>query len=140
MKKWIWELAIPTQDKHMSLHPWKCRVPWSPNTHRLWFPIILQDDESVGGLEVVDKYCHFVPTKPWLSILLVNLDDMATVRHQTIIFKYNNNYILQKNTHNPHHIYILTWIFVNFQMNGLIFEIMVFDYIGRYGAMEVFAM
>ena len=78
----------------MSLHPWKCRDPWGPNTHKLRFLTILQDDESVGGLEVMDNYCDFIPIKPWPGTLFVNLGDMVTVRHQTIFFKYNNIYIL----------------------------------------------
>ncbi|WOG87734.1 hypothetical protein DCAR_0206965 [Daucus carota subsp. sativus] len=42
------------------------------------FLTILQDDESVGGLEVMDKSGAFVPVDPWPSTLLVNLGDVAT--------------------------------------------------------------
>ena len=43
------------------------------------FLTILQDDESVGGLEVIDKTGEFITFNPWPDILLVNLGDMATV-------------------------------------------------------------
>ncbi|KAI7754299.1 hypothetical protein M8C21_024815, partial [Ambrosia artemisiifolia] len=43
------------------------------------FLTILQDDEGVGGLEVMDKSGDFVPVDPWPGTLLVNLGDMATV-------------------------------------------------------------
>ncbi|KAI3704463.1 hypothetical protein L1987_74683 [Smallanthus sonchifolius] len=43
------------------------------------FLTILQDDESVGGLEVMNKSSEFVPVDPWPDTLLVNLGDMATV-------------------------------------------------------------
>ncbi|XP_015889491.1 2-oxoglutarate-dependent dioxygenase DAO-like [Ziziphus jujuba] len=44
------------------------------------FLTILQDDENVGGLEVMDKYSgQFVPVDPWPGTLLVNLGDLATV-------------------------------------------------------------
>ncbi|MFS8007627.1 putative flavanone 3-dioxygenase [Helianthus anomalus] len=44
------------------------------------FLTILQDDEGVGGLEVMNKSGDFVPVDPWPGTLLVNLGDMATVR------------------------------------------------------------
>ncbi|PWA89797.1 flavanone 3-hydroxylase [Artemisia annua] len=44
------------------------------------FLTILQDDESVGGLEVMDKTGKFITINPWPDTLLVNLGDMATVR------------------------------------------------------------
>ncbi|PWA43750.1 flavanone 3-hydroxylase [Artemisia annua] len=43
------------------------------------FLTILQDDESVGGLEVMDKTGKFITVNPWPDTLLVNLGDMATV-------------------------------------------------------------
>ncbi|KAJ0660043.1 putative gibberellin 3-beta-dioxygenase [Helianthus annuus] len=43
------------------------------------FLTILQDDEGVGGLEVMNKSGDFVPVDPWPGTLLVNLGDMATV-------------------------------------------------------------
>ncbi|KAI3808334.1 hypothetical protein L1987_24283 [Smallanthus sonchifolius] len=43
------------------------------------FLTILQDDESIGGLEVMNKSGEFVPVDPWPDTLLVNLGDMATV-------------------------------------------------------------
>ena len=43
------------------------------------FLTILQDDESVGCLEVIDKTGEFITFNPWPDILLVNLGDMATV-------------------------------------------------------------
>ncbi|KAI3747639.1 hypothetical protein L6452_10186 [Arctium lappa] len=43
------------------------------------FLTILQDDEGVGGLEVMDKSGHFIPVDPWPGTLIVNLGDMATV-------------------------------------------------------------
>ncbi|XP_024992540.1 2-oxoglutarate-dependent dioxygenase DAO-like [Cynara cardunculus var. scolymus] len=43
------------------------------------FLTILQDDEDVGGLEVMDKSSHFIPVDPWPDSLLVNLGDMATM-------------------------------------------------------------
>ncbi|KAK9062146.1 hypothetical protein SSX86_019332 [Deinandra increscens subsp. villosa] len=43
------------------------------------FLTILQDDEDVGGLEVMNKSGDFVPVDPWPGTLLVNLGDMATV-------------------------------------------------------------
>ncbi|MFS8007626.1 putative gibberellin 3-beta-dioxygenase [Helianthus anomalus] len=43
------------------------------------FLTILQDDEGVGGLEVMNKSGVFVPVDPWPGTLLVNLGDMATV-------------------------------------------------------------
>lgn len=41
------------------------------------FLTILQDDENVGGLEVMDKSGAFVPVDPCPGTLLVNLGDMA---------------------------------------------------------------
>ncbi|KAG9132352.1 hypothetical protein Leryth_013019 [Lithospermum erythrorhizon] len=43
------------------------------------FFTILQDDENVGGLEVMNKSGTYVPVDPWLGTLLVNLGDMATL-------------------------------------------------------------
>ncbi|KAI7734290.1 hypothetical protein M8C21_012193 [Ambrosia artemisiifolia] len=43
------------------------------------FLTILQDDEGVGGLEVMNKSGEFIPVDPWPNTLLVNLGDMATV-------------------------------------------------------------
>ncbi|XP_030465751.2 2-oxoglutarate-dependent dioxygenase DAO-like [Syzygium oleosum] len=43
------------------------------------FLTILQDDENVGGLEVMDSSGSFIPVDPWTGTLLVNLGDMATV-------------------------------------------------------------
>ncbi|XP_042482065.1 2-oxoglutarate-dependent dioxygenase DAO-like [Macadamia integrifolia] len=43
------------------------------------FLTILQDDESVGGLEVMDKAGAFVVVEPKPGTLLVNLGDMATL-------------------------------------------------------------
>ncbi|KAM0021994.1 putative gibberellin 3-beta-dioxygenase [Helianthus debilis subsp. tardiflorus] len=43
------------------------------------FLTILQDDEGVGGLEVMNKSGDFVPVDPWPGTLLVNLGDMAPV-------------------------------------------------------------
>ncbi|XP_043711121.1 2-oxoglutarate-dependent dioxygenase DAO-like [Telopea speciosissima] len=43
------------------------------------FLTILQDDENVGGLEVMDKAGAFVVVEPMLGTLLVNLGDMATL-------------------------------------------------------------
>ncbi|KAL8125331.1 2-oxoglutarate-dependent dioxygenase DAO-like [Apium graveolens] len=42
------------------------------------FLTILQDDEGVGGLEVMDKSGAFVPVDPWPNSLVVNLGDVAT--------------------------------------------------------------
>lgn len=44
------------------------------------FLTILQDDENVGGLEVMDRSGAFVPVDPLPGTLLVNLGDIATVR------------------------------------------------------------
>ncbi|KAL8211225.1 hypothetical protein R6Q57_005662 [Mikania cordata] len=43
------------------------------------FLTVLQDDEQVGGLEVMDRSGEFIPVDPWPGTLLVNLGDMATV-------------------------------------------------------------
>ncbi|XP_010029540.2 2-oxoglutarate-dependent dioxygenase DAO [Eucalyptus grandis] len=43
------------------------------------FLTILQDDENVGGLEVMDSSGSFIPVDPWTGTFLVNLGDMATV-------------------------------------------------------------
>ncbi|KAI3747667.1 hypothetical protein L6452_10240 [Arctium lappa] len=43
------------------------------------FLTILQDDEDVGGLEVMDKSGHFIPVDPWPGTLVVNIGDMAKV-------------------------------------------------------------
>lgn len=43
------------------------------------FLTILQDDENVGGLEVMDRAGAFVPVDPLPGTLLVNLGDIATV-------------------------------------------------------------
>lgn len=45
----------------------------------LGFLTILQDDESVGGLEIMDKCGAFVAVDPLPGSLLVNLGDIATV-------------------------------------------------------------
>ncbi|OIT06293.1 PREDICTED: 2-oxoglutarate-dependent dioxygenase DAO-like [Nicotiana attenuata] len=43
------------------------------------FLTILQDDENVGGLEVMKKSGEFVAVDPWPNTLLVNLGDIGTV-------------------------------------------------------------
>ncbi|CAI9272164.1 unnamed protein product [Lactuca saligna] len=43
------------------------------------FLTILQDDEGVGGLEVMNSSGEFIAVDPWPGTLLVNLGDMATV-------------------------------------------------------------
>lgn len=43
------------------------------------FLTILQDDENVGGLEVMNKNGEFVAVDPWPGTLLLNLGDVATV-------------------------------------------------------------
>lgn len=44
------------------------------------FLTILQDDENVGGLEVMDdKSGKFIAVHPWPSTLIVNLGDIAKV-------------------------------------------------------------
>nr|AUH25683.1 DAO2 [Carthamus tinctorius] len=43
------------------------------------FLTVLQDDDDVGGLEVMDKSGRFIPVDPWPNTLIVNLGDMATV-------------------------------------------------------------
>ncbi|KAJ0770814.1 putative flavanone 3-dioxygenase [Helianthus annuus] len=43
------------------------------------FLTILQDDEGVGGLEVMNKSGEFIPVEPWPDTLLVNLGDTAKV-------------------------------------------------------------
>ncbi|XP_031269304.1 2-oxoglutarate-dependent dioxygenase DAO-like isoform X2 [Pistacia vera] len=46
------------------------------------FLTILQDDENVGGLEVIDKSGAFIAVDPSPGTLLVNLGDIATHRVQ----------------------------------------------------------
>ncbi|KAK1382934.1 Fe2OG dioxygenase domain-containing protein [Heracleum sosnowskyi] len=41
------------------------------------FLTILQDDEVVGGLEVMDMSGAFIPVDPWPSTLVVNLGDVG---------------------------------------------------------------
>ena len=43
------------------------------------FLTILQDDENVGGLEVMDNYGAFVSVPPFRGTLLANLGDIARV-------------------------------------------------------------
>ncbi|KAK9062147.1 hypothetical protein SSX86_019333 [Deinandra increscens subsp. villosa] len=43
------------------------------------FLTILQDDDGVGGLEVMNKSGDFIPVDPWPNTVIVNLGDMATV-------------------------------------------------------------
>ena len=43
------------------------------------FLTILQDDECVGGLEVMTKNGEFVAVDPWPGTLLLNLGDVAKV-------------------------------------------------------------
>lgn len=44
------------------------------------FLTILQDDENVGGLEVLDHQSgSFIPVDPWPGTFLVNLGDVARV-------------------------------------------------------------
>lgn len=43
------------------------------------FLTILQDDEDVGGLEVMNNSGEFIAVDPWPGTLLVNLGDIATV-------------------------------------------------------------
>ncbi|PON70898.1 Oxoglutarate/iron-dependent dioxygenase [Trema orientale] len=43
------------------------------------FLTILQEDENVGGLEVLNKNGEFVAIDPWPGTLLLNLGDVATV-------------------------------------------------------------
>ena len=54
------------------------------------FLTILQDDENVGGLEVMNKSGVFVPVDPWPGTLLVNLGDVAKVGNWE-----NINYIVR---------------------------------------------
>ncbi|KAJ0468769.1 putative gibberellin 2-beta-dioxygenase [Helianthus annuus] len=50
------------------------------NTHTdSGFLTILQDDEGIGGLEVMNKSGDFIPVAPWPNTLLVNIGDMANV-------------------------------------------------------------
>ncbi|MFS8009869.1 putative gibberellin 2-beta-dioxygenase [Helianthus anomalus] len=50
------------------------------NTHTdSGFLTILQDDEGIGGLEVMNKSGDFIPVDPWPNTLLVNIGDMANV-------------------------------------------------------------
>ena len=43
------------------------------------FLTILQDDENVGGLEVLNPSASFLPVPPFPGSLLVNLGDIARV-------------------------------------------------------------
>lgn len=43
------------------------------------FLTILQDDENVGGLELMNKSGDFVPVNPWPGTLLFNLGDIGKV-------------------------------------------------------------
>ncbi|KAJ9541733.1 hypothetical protein OSB04_028239 [Centaurea solstitialis] len=43
------------------------------------FLTILQDDEIVGGLQVIDKAGDTIPVEPWPGTLVVNLGDMARI-------------------------------------------------------------
>ena len=43
------------------------------------FLTILQEDENVGGLEVMNKNGEFVAVDPWPGTLLLNLGDVAKV-------------------------------------------------------------
>ncbi|MFS7955191.1 putative oxoglutarate/iron-dependent dioxygenase, isopenicillin N synthase [Helianthus anomalus] len=49
------------------------------------FLTILQDDEGVGGLEVMNKSGEFISVEPWPDTLLVNLGDSVT--RQQFVFK-----------------------------------------------------
>ncbi|KAI3747670.1 hypothetical protein L6452_10243 [Arctium lappa] len=62
--------------------------PWLPIKEKpfrissLWPTIlstILQDDEGVGGPEVMDKSDNFVLVDPWSGTLIFKVGDMATV-------------------------------------------------------------
>ncbi|XP_059294640.1 flavanone 3-dioxygenase 2-like [Lycium ferocissimum] len=47
------------------------------------FLTILQDDENVGGLEVMKKSGEFVAVDPWPNTLLVNLGDIGAIEKRT---------------------------------------------------------
>ena len=51
------------------------------------FLTVLQDDENVGGLEVVDKSGEFVAVEPLPGTFLVNLGDIANVGNHFSILK-----------------------------------------------------
>ena len=51
------------------------------------FLTILQDDENVGGLEVMNKSAgEFQAVDSWPSALLLNLGDVATVKRKNKLF------------------------------------------------------
>lgn len=93
------------------------------------FLTILQDDEGVGGLEVMNKSGEFIPVKPWSGTLLVNLGDMATVCLETTLFSCFCLGIVDTRSHQvTHSVFFTTCVYS---------DIMVSD---RCGVMEDFAM
>lgn len=58
------------------------------------FLTVLQEDESVGGLEVMDANGTFVAVDPLPGSLLVNLGDVAKVRRRIFPLKLNYIWVL----------------------------------------------
>lgn len=54
------------------------------------FLTILQDDENVGGLEVMDRSGSFIPIDPWPGTFLINLGDVAKVHNSMILLTVMN--------------------------------------------------
>ena len=50
------------------------------------FLTILQEDENVGGLEIINKNGEFVAVDPSPGTLLLNLGDVATVSEQLLVW------------------------------------------------------
>lgn len=55
------------------------------------FLTVLQDDEDVGGLEVMDKSGEFVAVEPMTGTLVVNFGDIATVSNFLFSLFRNHN-------------------------------------------------
>ncbi|KAJ9541017.1 hypothetical protein OSB04_027523 [Centaurea solstitialis] len=85
--------ALGVKGENIGFENWRCQIRmnkyhFTPQSVGLsgvpihtdsGFLTILQDDEDVGGLEVMDKFGHFFPVDPWPGTLIINVGDMATV-------------------------------------------------------------
>ncbi|KAK9071493.1 hypothetical protein SSX86_010062 [Deinandra increscens subsp. villosa] len=85
--------SLGVKNEYIGLENWPCQfrinkyhfIPESVGSSGVQihtdsgFLTILQDDDGVGGLEVMDSSGEFIPVDPWPDTLLVNLGDMATV-------------------------------------------------------------
>nr|XP_043631563.1 2-oxoglutarate-dependent dioxygenase DAO-like [Erigeron canadensis] len=85
--------GLAVKSENLGFEKWPCQfrinnyhfTPESVGSHGVHthtdsgFLTVLQDDECVGGLEVMAKSGKFIAVDPWPGTLFVNLGDVATI-------------------------------------------------------------